>query len=43
LTLKLTTDSSEDFEALRLEVHKEVAQMAGLSWVEYCQLHDLNG
>ncbi|TFY87994.1 DNA repair protein [Pseudomonas nabeulensis] len=41
LTLKLTTDSIEDFEAQRLEVHKEVAQMAGLSWVEYCQIHDL--
>ena len=43
LTLKLTTDSIEAFEAQRLEVHKEVAQMAGLSWVEYCQLHDLAG
>ncbi len=43
LTLKLTTDSPEAFEAQRLEVHKEVAQMAGLSWVEYCQLHDLTG
>ena len=43
LTLKLTADSIEAFEAQRLEVHKEVAQMAGLSWVEYCQLHDLPG
>ena len=33
----------EAFEAQRLEVHKEVAQMAGLSWDEYCQLHDLAG
>ncbi|NVZ22043.1 DUF6388 family protein [Pseudomonas costantinii] len=41
LTLKLTADSNEAFEAQRLEVHKEVAQMAGLSWDEYCQLHDL--
>lgn len=41
LTLKLTTDSLQAFEAQRLEVHKEVAQMAGLSWVDYCQLHDL--
>ncbi|AYF49238.1 DNA repair protein [Pseudomonas fluorescens] len=40
LTLKLTSDSSEVFEAQRREVHKEVAQMAGLSWHEYCQLHD---
>ena len=43
LTLKLTTESAEAFEAQRLEVHKEVAQMAGLSWTEYCQLHDLSG
>ncbi|WP_248750005.1 DUF6388 family protein [Pseudomonas sp. MWU15-20650] len=41
LTLKLTAESTEAFEAQRLEVHREVAQMAGLSWVEYCQLHDL--
>lgn len=41
LTLKLTADSDAAFEAQRLEVHKEVAQMAGLSWGEYCQLHGL--
>lgn len=43
LTLKLTAESAEAFEAQRLEVHKEVAQMAGLGWEEYCQLHDLAG
>lgn len=43
LTLKLTTESSEAFEAQRLEVHKEVAQMAGMNWADYCQLHDLSG
>lgn len=43
LTLKLTSDSAEDFETQRLEVHREVAQMAGLSWDEYCKLHDLAG
>lgn len=43
LTLKLTADSPAEFEAQRLEVHKEVAQMAGLDWAEYCQLHDLTG
>lgn len=41
LTLKLTATSAEEFEAQRREVHKEVAQMAGLSWSEYCRLHDL--
>jgi hypothetical protein len=43
LTLKLTAESHAAFEAQRLEVHKEVAQMAGLSWDEYCRLHDLAG
>lgn len=41
LTLKLTAQTPEAFEAQRREVHKEVAQMAGMDWVEYCQLHDL--
>ncbi|MBN2975323.1 DNA repair protein [Pseudomonas fluorescens] len=41
LTLKLTSDSAQAFDAKRREVHKEVAQMAGLSWAEYCQLHGL--
>nr|WP_152745966.1 DUF6388 family protein [Pseudomonas kitaguniensis] len=43
LTLKLTAHSADEFEAQRLEVHKEVAQMAGLSWDEYCKLHDVPG
>ncbi|MBV4455343.1 MULTISPECIES: DUF6388 family protein [Pseudomonas] len=43
LTLKLTAESPGDFETQRLEVHKEVAQMAGMSWEEYCQLHNLDG
>ncbi|QHF44654.1 DNA repair protein [Pseudomonas sp. S35] len=43
LTLKLTAESAEAYETQRLEVHKEVAQMAGLSWIEYCQLHHLAG
>ena len=38
---KLTADSPEAFEAQRREVHKEVAQMAGMDWLEYCQLHGL--
>lgn len=41
LTLKLTADSPETFAAQRLEVHKEVAQMAGLSWAEYCELYEV--
>ncbi|KAA8563482.1 hypothetical protein FX985_03551 [Pseudomonas extremaustralis] len=42
LTLKLTAESAQAFEAQRLEVHKEVAQMAGMSWADYCRLHDVN-
>ncbi|SBW80630.1 DNA repair ATPase [Pseudomonas veronii 1YdBTEX2] len=43
LTLKLTAESAQAFEAQRLEVHKEVAQMAGMSWDEYCELHGVSG
>ena len=43
LTLKLTSTSEEEFEAQRLEVHREVAQMAGMDWAEYCELHSLEG
>ncbi|WP_213878772.1 DUF6388 family protein [Pseudomonas sp. dw_358] len=41
LTLKLTASSEQEFEAQRLEVHKEVAEMARMSWAEYAELHGL--
>lgn len=41
LTLQLTSASPQEFEAQRLEVHREVAQMAAMDWAEYCELHDL--
>lgn len=41
LTLKLTADTPEDFRAQRLEVHREVAEMAGMPWEEYLQLNGL--
>lgn len=41
LTLKLTEASPEEFEAQRIEVHKEVAEMAGMAWTEYCEMHGL--
>lgn len=41
LTLQLTMPTVEDYEAQRLEVHKEVAQMAGMDWKEYRKLHGL--
>lgn len=42
LTLQLTTETPEEFETRRTEVHKEVAEMAGMNWTEYCQLHGLD-
>ncbi|MFW0753770.1 DUF6388 family protein [Pseudomonas sp. H11T01] len=42
LTLQLTAATPEDFEARRIEVHKEVAEMAGMEWADYCQLHGLD-
>ncbi|NUU36951.1 DUF6388 family protein [Pseudomonas sp. C2B4] len=42
LTLKLTAATPEDYETQRLEVHREVAEMAGMDWLEYCELYGLN-
>ena len=39
LTLQLTAATPRDYEARRLEVHREVAQMAGMDWLEYCELN----
>lgn len=43
LTLQLTAASAEEFEAQRLEVHREVAEMANMEWAEYAELHGLKG
>lgn len=43
LTLQLTAASPEDYQAQRMNVHREVAEMAGMDWVEYCELHGLTG
>ncbi|MHC8344856.1 DUF6388 family protein [Pseudomonas sp. RT6P73] len=42
LTLQLTAATPEDYETQRLEVHKEVAEMAGMDWREYCELYGLS-
>lgn len=42
LTLQLTAASAEDYQSQRMEVHKEVAEMAGMDWLEYCELYGLN-
>ena len=41
LTLQLPATSPQDYENQRMEVHKEVAQMAGMEWAEYCELNGL--
>ncbi|KKA06577.1 DNA repair protein [Pseudomonas ogarae] len=41
LTLQLTAASPQDYQTQRLEVHREVAEMAGMEWAEYCELHGL--
>jgi hypothetical protein len=41
LTLQLTTATPQDYEAQRLEVHREVAEMAGMDWLEYCELNGI--
>ncbi|PTT96290.1 DNA repair protein [Pseudomonas sp. HMWF031] len=41
LTLLLTAATPEDYQAQRLEVHREVAEMAGMDWLEYCELYGL--
>jgi hypothetical protein len=41
LTLQLTSASPEEFTERRLEVHREVAQMAAMDWREYCELNNL--
>jgi hypothetical protein len=41
LTLQLTAATAQDYEAQRLEVHREVAEMAGMDWLEYCELNGL--
>lgn len=41
LTLQLTAATQQDYEARRLEVHREVAEMAGMDWLEYCDLYGI--
>jgi hypothetical protein len=41
LTLKLTVATPEEYQAQRLEVHREVAEMAGMDWLEYCDLYGI--
>ncbi|MBC3364446.1 DUF6388 family protein [Pseudomonas sp. SWRI154] len=40
LTLKYTS-TPEEFEAQRLALHKEAAEVLGVEWEEYCEMNNL--
>jgi hypothetical protein len=40
LTLKYTS-TPEEYEATRLALHKEAAQVLGVEWEEYCEMNNL--
>ncbi|WP_260960363.1 DUF6388 family protein [Pseudomonas citri] len=40
LTLKYTC-TPEEFEAQRLALHKEAAEVLGVEWEEYCEMNNL--
>jgi len=40
LTLKYTS-TPEEFEAARLALHREAAEVLGVEWDEYCEMNDL--
>ncbi|AZE92930.1 hypothetical protein C4J95_0806 [Pseudomonas orientalis] len=40
LTLKYTS-TPEEFEATRLALHKEAAEVLGVEWEEYCEMNNL--
>ena len=40
LTLKYTS-TPEEFEASRLVLHKEAAEVLGVEWEEYCEMNNL--
>jgi hypothetical protein len=40
LTLKYTC-TPQEFEAKRLELHKEAAEVLGVEWEEYCEMNNL--
>lgn len=40
LTLKYTS-TAEEFEAQRLVLHKEAAEVLGVEWQEYCEMNNL--
>jgi hypothetical protein len=41
LTLELVAESPQELKALRLEVHKEVAEALGMPFQDYCTLNEI--
>ena len=41
LTLQLIAESAEELAAMRLEVHREVAEALGMVWEEYCEFNEI--
>jgi hypothetical protein len=41
LALQLIAESPEELKAMRLEVHREVADALGLSWEDYCEFNEV--
>ncbi|MHC6224947.1 DUF6388 family protein [Pseudomonas sp. X10] len=42
LTLQLVAGSAQELHAMRLEVHREVAEALGMGWEEYCQCNGID-
>nr|WP_319528491.1 DUF6388 family protein [Pseudomonas laurentiana] len=42
LALQLIAASPEELQAMRLEVHREVAEALGMGWEEYCGFNELD-
>ena len=40
LTLKYTS-TADEFDAARLALHKEAAEVLGVEWEEYCEMNNL--
>ncbi|WP_191832738.1 DUF6388 family protein [Pseudomonas fluorescens] len=42
LTLQLIAGSDAELQAMRLEVHREVAEALGMVWEEYCSINEID-
>lgn len=42
LALELIAENPQELQAMRLEVHQEVAEALGLSWEDYCEFNAID-